>query len=117
MSDVVPRPLPVRPKNDSPYKLTVLWDLEEASRESGGVDDSSVNPNSDTQSSPPSPTQRLRRSRLDILIWLALGITAHDIAVVEGVHIPGYHAMYFSVPMIGILLSVKLERRIVKWLK
>jgi len=44
---------------------------------------------------------------VDILILIALGVTAHDIASIEGFHLPGLHAIYFSIPMMGILLGLK----------
>jgi len=50
---------------------------------------------------------------IDILILLALGITMHDIASIYGFHINGLHALYFSLPMIGILLGLKIKR----WIK
>ncbi len=61
----------------------------------------------------PSPTKSL--SRLDVLLLLTLGVCAHDVASIQGFHIPGYHAIYFAAPMVGVILSIKFERRIKKW--
>ncbi len=52
---------------------------------------------------------------LDVLILLAFGITLHDIASIEGIHINGLHAIYFSIPMMGILIGIKFERWVTKW--
>lgn len=97
------------------YEVTVEWVDEKKSKAAGEDNNLSSNPNSNPRNPLLSPTQiiRVKRSRLDILILLALGVTAHDIASIYGFHIPGLHAIYFSLPMIGILMSVKLER----WLR
>jgi hypothetical protein len=63
----------------------------------------------------PSPTKSV--SRLDVLLLLTLGIIAHDVASIEGFHIPGYHAVYFAIPMVLVILSIKFGRRIRKWQK
>lgn len=51
-------------------------------------------------------------NKIDILILLAIGVTAHDVASIIGMHIPGVHAIYFSIPMIGLLLGMKLKKRL-----
>jgi hypothetical protein len=67
------------------------------------------------QLSAPLPTKSV--SRLDVLLLLTLGIIAHDVASIYGFHIPGYHAVYFAVPMVLVILSIKFGRRIRKWQK
>jgi hypothetical protein len=66
------------------------------------------------QTSQPLPTKSM--SRLDVLLLLAAGVCVHDVASIYGLHIEGYHAIYFMVPMIGLILSIKFERRIRKWM-
>jgi hypothetical protein len=74
-----------------------------------------VDPPTRKQLSALSPQKSM--SRLDVLLLLTAGVCAHDIASIYGLHIPGYHAIYFAIPMIGVILSIKLERRIRKWLR
>ena len=57
-----------------------------------------------------SPTKTL--SRFDILLLLAIGVTAHDFASYYGFHVSGVHAFTFSLPMIGVILFIKFEKRI-----
>jgi len=40
------------------------------------------------------------------ILLLAMGVTAHDIASFYGLHIPGIHAFYFSVPIMLICMFI-----------
>jgi hypothetical protein len=44
------------------------------------------------------------RHLIRTIFLLALGVTAHDIASILGFHIPGLHALYFSIPLMLICL-------------
>jgi len=65
-----------------------------------------------TQPSSLSPQKSV--SRLDVLLLLTLGVCAHDVASIYGMHIEGLHAIYFAIPMILILLSFKVKRKLWK---
>ncbi len=49
----------------------------------------------------------------DVLTFLAVGITLHDLASIYNLHIPGFHAVYFSIPLVVILLGLRMK----SWLR
>jgi hypothetical protein len=96
------------------FELSMV--LTKVTVEMGGAEEKSLaDPHKRTQPFAPLTTKSV--SRLDILLLLAIGVTAHDFASYYGFHINGVHAFYFSIPMIGVILSIKFERRIRKWWK
>jgi hypothetical protein len=34
-----------------------------------------------------------------VIALLAIGVTAHDVASIYGIHIHGFHALYFAIPI------------------
>src|SRR6266566_2170765 len=55
-----------------------------------------------------SPTKSL--SRLDILLLLTIGVSAHDVASYYGLHVEPFHAFYYTLPVIAILTWMKWRR-------
>ncbi len=55
-----------------------------------------------------SPTKSV--SLLDALLLLAVGATIHDFASYYGLHIEPFHAFYYTLPAIGILVWMKWRR-------
>ncbi len=90
------------------YLSWVLWkeDVERGRAESRVVSD----PQTISKQPALSPTKSV--SRLDVLLLLTIGVCAHDIASIYGLHVEGLHAIYFAVPMIIVIFSIKFERRI-----
>ena len=72
--------------------------------------ESSLVPDPRTKPTQPvlSPTKSV--SLLDALLLLAIGATIHDFASYYGLHVEPFHAFYYTLPAIGILVWMKWRR-------